>query len=596
MTLPNPSEDKASARLSRMWARLRGFGVRDAWWQLLDLLEARRSLRLVAYAVGLLAVLCLVTAVWIYPWWRQQTAVSMARQWLVSGKLEQASASIQEALKVAPDNPESWKLAADLARRLGNKKSTLGYSEKAATLAPKRPELTLIWASDAILADQPEAGARALALLSNNTLADSAPAQRILGELARRRTDLTAARSHFENALHLEGPDTAINEIPLGVVLLQSKDRELRQRGLGLLAKWQADPEWGANAVRTLLQDALARDDHPAMRKWADVLRAHPRCTLGDIPNCLLALSKTDEVRFNEVISLMEKNHAGDSPNIALLVSWLNQIGRSEEALRWTESLPAELTHRPPAAVSIAESLRLAARWTALLDWIHRTRWGTDLKPVQLNYELLASRRSGQTELADELWTTLKSRAAIDGPRTLFTADTLYAWGLRDEAVALLWIGADLPNIAFEALGTLVRHYQVQRDAEGQYQVFKRLRTLRPADEAIANNFAFFAALTGNDSRQAEDAAQHNFEQQPGNIAFRSTYAFVLCTQNRAAEALTVLKPVATDWRNQPAMLLAYGLALAGTEQKDKARTVLGSIDPATLTEAESKRIANVRP
>jgi tetratricopeptide (TPR) repeat protein len=593
MNSPDPSEEKAGARLSRGWARLRGFGVRDAWWHVLDLLEARRALRLAVYATGLLAVLALATAVWIYPWWQRQTAVSMARQWLAAGKLEQASTSIQQALKIAPGNPESWKLAADLSRRLGNKKSALGYSEKAATLAPERADLTLIWASDALLADQSDEAGRALALLSADTLAGSAPAQRILGELARRRADLSAARAHFENALGLEGSGTAINEIPLGVVLLQAKDRALRQRGLDLLAKWQADPEWGANAARTLLQDALARDDHPAMRKWADVLRAHPRCTLGDIPNCLLALSKADEPRFFEVIAGMEKNHAGDSPNIALLVSWLNQIGRSDEALRWTDSLPANLTGRPPAAVGIAEALRLTARWSALLDRVQAAPWGADLKPVQLNYEFLSARKTGRTELAGELWATIKARAAIDGPRTLFTADTLYAWGLRDEAVTLLWAGADLSDIAFNALGTLARHYQVQRDANGQYEVFKRLRTLRPNDESIANNFAFFAALTGNDSRLAEDAAKRNFERQPDSLAFRSTYAFVLCIQHRAAEALALLAPAASGWRDHPVMMLAYGLALAGTGQQDQARVVLGGIDPATLTAAEARMIAD---
>ena len=51
-------------------------------------------------------------------------------------------------------------------------------------------------------------------------------------------------------------------------------------------------------------------------------------------------------------------------------------------------------------------------------------------------------------------------------------------------------------QVATEALGSLARHYQTHRDAEGQYRVFRQLHLLRPQDRAVGNNFAFFAALT----------------------------------------------------------------------------------------------------
>lgn len=589
---PDQSEDNAGARVGRFWSRLRAFEFRDAWWLLLDLWESRRLLRVSLYALGLAVILGTVTTVWVYPWWRQRTAVDMARQWLEAGKLDRASESVQEALKVAPDNPESWKLAADLARRLGNKTNALSYSAKAAELAPRRQDLILIWAADTLLANQIDATAVALAKIPPGALAQSGPAQRMLGELARRRQDLPAAFTHFENALRIEGPGTAINEVPLGIVLLPSNDAGYRQRGLDLLTKWTPDPDWGAQSSRALLQDALIRNDHPAMRRWAETLRQHPRCTLGDIPNCLLALAKTDEPRFHEVLAVMEKNHAGDPANAALLISWLNQIGRSEEALRWIQSLPTSLTTRAPAAAGVAESMRLTQKWPELLDWAGKTSWGRDLEPIQLIYQLLAARKTNQSPLARDLWATLQSRATTDGGRTLFTADTLYSWGLHAESIELLWAGANLAEIAAPALGTLARHYQVSRDADGQYQVFKRLRALRPADADIANNYAYFAALTGHDLRPTEEIAHRNFQQTPGNLAYRSTYALVLCTQNRANEALALLLPVSENWQNKPAMILAYGLALAGTDQKDAAQTVLASLRADTLTTPETVLIS----
>lgn len=598
MSSPDPSDksskrdqvsaDTAGARASRFMARVRIFEFRNAWWLLLDLLEERRAVRRALYAAGAVVSLGVVTTVWVYPWWHQRTAIGMARQWLDANRLDHASASIQEALKIAPERSESWKLAADLARRLGNRANALTYSQEAARLTPGNTELALAWASDALLTEQPEETERALTTLSAAMIEQSSQAQRIVGELARRRRDFPAARVHFENALRLDGPDTAINEVPLGIVLLNAREDTLRRQGVALLTKWTTNPEWGANALRTLLQDAIGRDDRPAMLTLAESLRAHPRCTLGDLPNCLLALSKTDEARFAEVLVTMEKDHAGDAGNIALLVSWLNQIGRAREASNWIKTLPSALTQRAPAAVGAAESLRQLADWPALLAWTRDADWGRDLEPLRLAYELQAAREVADAgRLARELWSTLQNRAGSDGAGTLFTANTLYAWGLKDEALALIWIATEQPGVAVQALGILARHYQVEKDATGQYRVFKRLHSLRPTDAAITNNYAFFATLTGNDLRQASEVAVENFKANPGDLAYRATYGLVLCTQNRADTALSLLKTVAADWRNKPVIVLSYGLALAGNLQLDEARVVLSSLQPDALTKEE---------
>ncbi len=573
------------------WIKQRAsFDAREQWWRLLDLIEEKRRFRWSLYAAFSAVVLGAVAAIWIYPWWHQRNAISIARGWLEAGRLDHAADAVKDTLEAAPENPESWRLAAALARLGGNKSRAVDCSRHASDLRPGDRDLTLEWAADALINDQPEEAAHALSTMEGAVASASPYAQRILGEIARRRGDFNSARDHFETALKLDGP-LPIDEVPLGIVLLHARDTTERRRGLDFLAKWAPDREWGANALRALLGDASTHGDRAAMLRWADALRAHPRCTLGDIPNCLLALSKADEPRFTEVLAMMEKHHSVDSGNIALLVSWLNQIGRSREAIQWIKTLPPSTTSRPPAAVSIAESLRQLADWPALLDWTRGTGWGRDLEPIRIAYELKAARATGVATLADELWKTLQSRAATDSGRALVTADLLYGWGMLDEALALLWIASDQPEIAVNALGTLARHYQVSNDANGQYQVFKRLHSLRAQDASVANNFAFFAALTGNDLNSAEQIAKDNFKTSPDNLAYRSTYAFVLCTQNRTTEALALFRAATTDWKTSPIIALPYGLALAGTGQKDRAHEVLASILPETLTAQEAALI-----
>lgn len=574
---------------SRLWQRFTrafSFDVRDRWWRLLDAIETRRALRWTLSAMLAATIFGVASWLWVYPWWMKRNAVSVARQWLAVGRLDYAAEAVKQAIVSAPENVDTWRLAAELARRQNDKVAAKEHSHHAATLAPNNIALATDWAADALLADAPEEAERALATLPVADAANSSAAHRIAGELARRRQQLTVARDHFENALRLDGP-LAIDEVPLGIILLSARDPAERQRGLTLLKKWTADPTWGAESLRPLLNDAILHDDRAAMLAHAEALRAHPRCTFGDLPSCLLALSKTDATRFATVLAAMEKDHAADATNVATLIGWLNQIGRSADAVAWAQTLPATITHQPPAVVAVAEALRQSSRWTELDAWTETGDWGRSLDSLRIAYALQAARQLARDARAKDLWATLLARAPGNGASALFTADTIYHWGLREEAVALLWIAAEQPGVALTALGTLARHYQTQRDAEGQYRAFRQIYALRVEDAAIANNYAFFAALLGKDARVVEKITRENLARHPGDLTFRATSAFVLTVQNHAEEALALLKPVASEAKNSAAVAFAYGLALAGAGQKSEARVLLASLDPRTLTTAE---------
>ncbi len=564
-------------------SRVSSFDFREHWWNFVDTWEERRRLRRVVYATVATIVIVSATCLWAYPWWTKRNTFRMARQWIEAGRLQNASEVIQQALVNDPENPEGWRFAAEIARRRQNKPGAMGYSRRAASLAPDRPELVVEWASDALLADLPEDAEKALVTLDASDVATSAQAQRILGEIARRRFQLTAARDYFLAALTLDGP-VAINEVPLGTVLINSTNAAERERGLALLKKYAVDLEWGANAMRTLLSDALAHDDRPAMVEWAERLRAHPRCTLGDVPNCLFALSRADSTRFAAVLATLEKKHAVNADQVALLLDWLNQIGHPAESVRWALSLPSALTKKPPVIVTVAEAMRRTADWSALNAWIADGDWSHDVEFIRLAYAMLASRQLGDTVRTDQLWRTLQSGAENNGVRALFTSNLLYSWGWHTESLKLLWSAADQSGVSLQALGALARHYQLQRDSAGQYQVFRRLYSLRSQDADIANNYAFFATLTGNDLNLARKIAEENHTNSPANSIYRATYAFVLFTQNRATESLTLIEPVAAQWHSSPAVAFAYGLALAGKNRKTEARPILDSIEPTSLT------------
>jgi tetratricopeptide (TPR) repeat protein len=577
--------------LSRGRAKLEAFHLRDVWWRILDFFEASRGRRIALYCTGVLLIAGVAARIWVYPWWTERSAIRVAQQWLEAGQYRNAAEAAERASRVAPTRPEPWRIAAELASIGGQRDKALQYARRAAELAPEDPVFGIAWAAAALNADDiPEAKA-ALAKQPAESLASSPEARRIQGEIARRESRLTEARDHFEAALQLGGSQP-INEVPLGLILLRSTVPAERQRGLALLEKWAGDPSWGATALRILLDDALARGDQPAMRRWADALRQHPRITVGDMPVWLLALWQTDPARYATALAELEKDHAVTPAAAAQLLGWLNQIGRSADAVAWLKTLPGPAMRRTPLAALAAEAFRAHGQWDDLQAWTDAPPWDADTEFLRWTYGLTAALKREDSVRADELWRTLYNHGQLNTGHALFAASTLYTWGITDKAVELWWRAAQQEGSnAIEALGALARHYQVNRDAEGLYRAFRRLHSLQPQDAAIANNFAFYALLLGREQRVAAQVARANREQYPDDLNYLATQAFSLTQQGRVADALSLLRPKASLAASAPGIAFAYGMALAANGQKSEARPILDRLPPATLTTAEVELI-----
>src|SRR5579871_5301690 len=187
------------------WRDLKSLHWRQVWWHLLDHWETRRTLRRVTYA--LLAALVAFAALWFwaYPWWNKRNAVRIARSWLATGHLRYAAEAAQQACQLNPEDPEPWRIAAELARLGGQKRLDLSYARRAAELAPGDAATVIGWAAAALRADQTAESIKALDQIPPDVQAASPYVQRLRGELARRNNQLDAAGKYFEAAIRLEG-------------------------------------------------------------------------------------------------------------------------------------------------------------------------------------------------------------------------------------------------------------------------------------------------------------------------------------------------------------------------------------------------------
>lgn len=586
MNAPRQTNDSSRPplRVSGLWAKVCRLEIREAWWDVLDAWETRRSFRWWVAGAAMAAAFGAIIGFGLYPHWARRNAVRMARQWIDAGKPAYAAEIVRKGLEADPGRPELWSLAFELAERSGQRAMAVQYARQAFQLDPDHHALALVWASAALQADLLDEARSALARVPVTEQATSGFAQRLLGDLARRENRLGEARKHFEQALKIEGGGGA-NLLPLGLCLLNSGDPDERRRGLELLAGLSPDPQWGPAAMRALLAESLRAGDPAAMVRWAGALRASPGFAVGDMTNYLTALKRGDAGRFSAAVAQLEKDHLASPETAAQLVGWLDQVGSTDEALAWMATLPAEAIARPPLAVSKAETLRCAGDWRALRDWIAAAEWGQELNFLRAAYGLCAARALGDEEQGRLCWQALRDNARQSSRHALFAGTTLYSWGLNREAEELWWLAAGASNnLSVDALGTLARYYQVQRDAEGQYRAFNQLHQLHPRDDAVSNNLAFFAALTGNREQVAEQIARDNSRRHAGDTAYQSTLAFVLVMGGKSADALKVLEPWKGEADRSPAVAFAYGLALAGTGDKAKARELLERLDPATLT------------
>jgi len=589
----NAPFNQPGAHRRALLTALRKRDLREAWWTLLDAWETRRTIRRLVYVVAAISIIGTVFWFGFYPRCAQRNAIRMARQWIEAGKPEFAAETVQKALARDSKQPELWSLAAELARINRQKDLEVEYSHQAAQAAPGNAKYILEWASAALRAEKPEIAEQALSELPPDELARSSLAHRMLGEMSRRNYDLPAAREHFETALKIDG-SSPVNEIPLGLCLLADREPVSRQRGSDLLNRWTADPQWGATASRILLDAALRSGDRAAILRHALALKSHPQCTFGDMPVCLQGLALADNGKFVEALTDLQKKHHASPEAAAQLVGWLNQIGKSTDALTWMQSLSEKDLLRPPLAQAKAESLRALGDWSALQSWTATGDW-EELDFIRWSYGLLAARKLGNEKRAEELWSTLYGHALSNSVHAHFAGSLVYSWGLVKESEELWWRAAGQSGgVAYESLGSLARHYQVQRDAEGQYRVFNQLHSLRPQDDDVTNNFVFFAVLTGKREQQAERLARELMQRHPNQPTYTATYAYVLVANGRATEALRVIEPLAAKFPRSSAVQFAHGLALAGVGEKEKARPLLQGLPPGSLTAREVELIESM--
>lgn len=369
------------------------------------------------------------------------------------------------------------------------------------------------------------------------------------------------AAQFFNMALRLE-PDnrqlilnSAIIQLALNQADEQSKAREK-------LEKLKRQPDFAAQAIRALIQDAMARGTSPV--PLARELLALPHASFSDRLAALDALNKSKVPDFRELLATLQSQAADQPGETYALSNWMVRQGHVSEAKSWLDTLSPEQLGQVPVPMAYAECLLALKEWQTLVDRLSKEKWPDSeiLRQAFLwrGKRELAPASQPETGLSD--W-QLALRGQTVRPGELYlAAQLLWSWDWQAEAEALWWILAEQTRVPESALRKLDRIYRNQKNTRKVWEVSRRAYQANPRDKIAQNNYAMLSLILNTDHKNAYTLAESLHRNQPSNSAFLSTYAFSLYRRGQSKEALQLFSTLNPKLLESPSYAFYYALFL----------------------------------
>lgn len=526
-----------------------------------------------------------------YRRWAERRFVQKAVAHLDRNEYEEAALAARHVLDRNPNHPEACRVIAELAR-IYSPSDVLAWRARVVALDPNNLRARLDWAGEAI--------ARGETSLANDVLLGVPPADRTSVEyhelaagLAIALRQFPLAYLHFRAALKRD-PENPRLRLNLATLELGSGNPQNVARARALLASLRGEPSVRLLALRALLADALqARDDARAAAIGKELAGA-PDAAFRDRLLYLGALHRLRSPETAAALAELKKAAARHGADAGELVIWMNNNGMASEAIAWARTLPDDVAHALPLSIAISESLARTGDWNGLRQLLEGVTW-REFEPLRLAIISRTSKETGN-ELGAQFQWRAAVRLAVNQP-DLLTALTRFAtgWGWRIEAEQILWELANRPMPPRHVLETLYRYYRTQRDTKGLLRITQRIVQLDPTDTVALNNLALFSLLLNTDLDEALKIARDGHTAFPDHPGFSSTYAFALHRRGRTAEGLKVLEALSPAALREPSTAVYYGILLAASGDKARAREYLDLGIAAPLLPPEETLVAAAR-
>jgi Flp pilus assembly protein TadD len=525
-----------------------------------------------------------------YHRWRQEQMVEQARQALQREDLRSAALMARRVLQLNPASVEATRIMASLAEMLGYR-DTVGWRERIVILDPA-PANCLAWAATALRFNDVVSANRALLSVKSEKRATPEYHELAAG-LALAVGNLPLAEFHFSRACRLRPNDENL-KFNLACIRLQAVDPAIASAALATVEQFRVQPRTTAFALRALFADAVRRKDKNRAFRLAQDLQAAPGADFRDKLQYLDILRRMKHADFSSYLARLQQESLHNTPDMARLISWMNENRLAAEALDWVRRLPPDTLARQPVPVAVAAAHEAQHGWKELEGLLTKGEWG-DLDFMRL--ALLAHlNRQNRDGVNSRIQWGLAITKAGDRPEALGTLARLAeSWGWGKEAEEIFWKLGTASSPQRWALQSLYRQYRMKGDTEGLHRVLSRTLEADPSDLVARNNLALLSLLLGRDTDKALSWTTDLYGKNSANALFASTHAFALYKTGRTAEGIKVFEKLREDQLRNPSVAAYYGVLLAADGQVDKARRFLDLAARTTLLTEEQRLLADAR-
>lgn len=498
--------------------------------------------------------------------WKQQRALTQAREFIEKHDAPNAQMALEVALRTVPGNPETLRVAADLLEQVGSpqamrlRRNVVAASPDSAEDAARLVLCCLRFrdfnaAKDAIsrmpksMADQPVAlrAALAYAIATN---------------------DSPVADYIFEKLRALAPDDKNLRHAHALLLLKHPKDEIREKAEAELLAIAKAEPDSALQINRELAGAALLRRDYATAKLRMKEVLADPQASLGDRLRKANVDLVVDRQPFEPIYAELAPLASATPAEAVEFTQWLIVQNRAAEADKWLAALPDSIRSDPSVKSAQADVIAQLKDWDRLDAALAAGAWGPIPKDVlRLAMAARTVDSPARPSLRRETWEMTISAAGTNLPALRVLQRLAATWQWTDESEFTLWtIARTFPEQTW-AHQSLFNLYRQKKNTGSMRDVMAALRRADGTVPRYQHDWALLTMLTESTSswNPPKDTMRRLYETEPANSTYATGYAFALALAGKSAEALAIVEKLSPSDRDfpprQPYLAFVYGLA-----------------------------------
>lgn len=523
-----------------------------------------------AVIVGLLLVLVGLglgyrPAVNRYKVWKQQRALSQAREFIDQRDFPSAKLALNVALTAVPGDTQALRVAADLLEQAGSPEVMM-LRRRLVQLAPDSLSDRVSLINSALRYRDINAARDAMRDFPLNQT-DEPEAIKAALAYAMATDNRPIADALFDRLKGIE-PDNENLTVMHALLRLKSPRAETVSAARQELEQYANNPRFSLFIRREMILAAMQRNDRDDARRLAKLIAADPRATLSDrLHEANFALN-VDKRPFGEIFASLDPVAGKQTRDAAELLRWTIVVGQPAQGKAWLQTLPDAIRDSAEVLPVKAELAAVMEDWDGLAGLLEDGAWGQverDTIRLAFSARLAADRKN--PALQRQIWDEALSAAG----RSLSNLTVLYrvagVWNWEDEGERVLWAITRAYPLQAWAHQTLFNVYRQRRDTENMRAL---IGTLREGDGSMLryrHDWALLSMLTTRSPiwNPAKQAMHDLYQADPANAYYATGYAFALAQSDKANEAMEVLNKLPANELQLPArapyLAFVYGMA-----------------------------------